>query len=139
MTVESIDKYGHCSKCHKNMIVERVVDGKVVVMFTPEHDETEFLLRDGSKMRVCLCKACKNSLDLDEPKIQKDIMGCVINGWQLEVDTLVRDEKRPDWDSERGKKHMNRYKNLTINCHSSQLAPHVIEEKKRQILEIGIK
>lgn len=134
--MDNIDRYGHCVTCHKNLIIERAVDGKVIPMFTPEHDETEFLLTDGSKMRACICKPCKENVDLDSDKVKNYVMEAVINGWQLEVDSLVNDEKRFDWNKERGELHMDKYSKLKIDCHSEKLAKHVVEERKKELIDV---
>lgn len=126
------DEYGHCVWCHKNMLVERVSDMKVIKMFTPDYDETEFLLNDGSRMRVAICKPCKaNITDEDNQKI----MACVIKGWQKEVDMLVKDEKRPDWTEERAEAHMDKYSSLQIVTNSTNLPQDICEEKLAEFKE----
>ena len=132
---DNIDKYGHCVSCHKNLVVERAIDGKVMKVFLPDKDETEFLLDDGSKMRVCICKLCKRDMDFNDPKVNKQIMEAVINGWQLEVDSLVQDEKRPEWDVERGKNHMRVYSNKKILFNSEFTENHIVEGNKSEILK----
>ena len=134
--MDNIDRYGHCVTCHKSMMVERAVDGKVIPMFTPDYAETEFLLVDGSKMRVAICKPCKEHVDLASDKVKGYVMEAVINGWQLEVDSLVKDEKRPEWDVDRGKKHMARYSALKIECPSEGLEQHVITDKVKKLREV---
>jgi hypothetical protein len=136
MEINDIDRFGHCVVCHKNMLYERVVDGKAIQMFRPEHDHTEFLMNDGSRMRVCICKPCKENVDLAMPAIQEMVMACVKRGWQLEVNTLVADEKRIDWDFDRAEKHMEKYNSLSIECHSEDVADHIIQERKEKIKEM---
>lgn len=131
--MKRIDKYGHCVNCSKMMLQERVVDGKCVVMFTPDYDTAEYLLNDGSRMRVCLCKQCKESINLSCPKKQKELMDAVKRGWELEVYGLAADEKRIDWDKERADKHMEDYNKKEIDCYAEGLADHVIEERKEKV------
>lgn len=134
MNTDNIDKYGHCVVCHKHMIVEKVIDGRVQSVFLPEHDHTEFLLNNGSRMRVCICKPCKGSVDLTSDKMHDNIMEAVIKGWQLEVNALVADDKKPEWTDITGKAHMDRVSKLDIDVHSEGIENHLIEERKNRII-----
>ena len=98
------DKYGHCCLCHKNMIIEQVIDGKVQIRFTPDKDETQYLLNDGSKMRVSICKSCKKGLT---DKDFTGIMASVMRGWEEEVKTLK-------WTKKKKRDYLNRYSKLKI-------------------------
>lgn len=100
------DCLGHCVKCHKNMLVEQVVSGELIQRFTPDYSEEEFLLDNGSKMRVAICKVCQSNLT----EIDNDsIMQCVINGWKKEI------ENNPDkWDKDKSKKYQDDYFSLKI-------------------------
>ena len=63
---------GHCSSCHKNMIIEQAVGGKIIKRFTSDYSEVEYLLSDGSKMRVPICVQCQNEkLHEDVDKIME--------------------------------------------------------------------
>ena len=33
------DKFGFCVKCHKNMIVEQIIDGRIQKRFTADYDK----------------------------------------------------------------------------------------------------
>lgn len=136
MDVDDIDRFGHCVVCHKNMLYHRIVDGKEIQMFKPDHGHTEFLLDNGSRMRVCICNSCKENVDLSKPSIQEMVMKTVVRGWQLEVNSLVADESRPDWDIERGEKYMEDYSKLNIDCHSDGISNHVVDERKKKINEM---
>lgn len=133
MTYENIDKYGHCVVCHKGLLIERVVDGKAVKIFSPDKEESEFLLDDGSRMRVCICRGCKKDVDLSNEDTQKIIMEAVINGWDLEVKSLVEDNKKPDWDSKRGKEYMDVYKKRNIVLYADKVEKHVIANRIENI------
>ena len=98
------DKYGHCVLCHRNLILEQVIDQKVQKRFHVDREETEFKLDDGSKMRVCICRPCKH--ELTEEKYKK-VMDSVIKGWQVEVSSL-------DWAKEKKEKHMEVYSKRKI-------------------------
>lgn len=115
--MDTKDRFGACVICHKDMIVERVVDGKVINMFSPEKDETIFNLDDGSIMPVSICKTCKNSVNLDDPKLHDKIMNSVVEGWQYQVDQFVSDDKRPDWTQEKADLYMEEYGVLEISSH----------------------
>ncbi len=132
--LERIDRYGHCVFCTKNMIVKRVVDGKVISMFTPDHGHTEFLLDTGSRMRVCICKKCKAKVDFSDPVIQKMIMDAVQRGWELETKTLIADDSKPEWTEEFGKKYLETMSKLNIDCHSENLDKPALDARIKQIL-----
>lgn len=100
------DCFGHCVKCHKNMLVEQVVNGELIQRFTPDYSEEEFLLDNGSKMRVAICKTCQGNLTETD---NDSIMQCVINGWKKEI------ENNPDkWSKDRSKKYQDDYFSLKI-------------------------
>ena len=44
--MDTRDRFGACVICHKDLIIEKVADGKIVKMFSPEHDQTRFNLKD---------------------------------------------------------------------------------------------
>lgn len=100
-----IDQFGYCVKCGKNMVVEKVIEGKVKISFTIDYDNEKFLLNDGSQMRVAICKTCKAILTKDD---EKEIMETVIAGWQKEVDGLK------NWSAEKKKQHMDTYSKKKI-------------------------
>ena len=99
------DEFGKCVKCHRNLITERVINGVVKKVTIPDYDQIQYLLDDGSKMRVVMCKPCK--LTLTE-KDEKPIMDSVIAGWQKEVNGLIH------WHKKKKDEYMKRYKKLKI-------------------------
>ena len=107
----SFDKFGHCVFCHKRMIIEQVIDKKVQIRFTPDYDEVQVILNTGSKMRVAICKQCKEK---EEYKDYKTIMKTVYRGWEMETDELVKDEKKKKWTKERQKQYLDRQAKLEI-------------------------
>jgi len=113
------DKYGHCVICSKNMLIEAVIGGKVEKRLTSDYDETEVLLNNGSRMRVCTCKDCKRKVS---PKMFKDIMRKVNNGWKMEVEKLA-------WDDARKQKHLDACDKLDIVCGSDGKAPDILERE----------
>lgn len=133
MSYDNIDKYGHCVSCHRNLIIERVVDGRVMKIFLPDKEETEFLLDDGSRMRVCVCRKCKETKDFKDEKFQETIMEAVVNGWRLEVDSLVSDDNKPDWTPETSKRHMDIYSKKKILIHSDSVEKHIVENRIKDI------
>ncbi len=130
---DNIDRFGHCVVCHKYMITKRVVDEKVIEMFTPDHGHTEFLLNNGSRMQVCMCNKCRENIDLTAPAIQDMIMKAVQKGWELEVKLLVADEKQPQWTEEFGKKHLETMAKLDIDTHSDTLDSVRLEERSKKL------
>ena len=140
--MDNIDRYGHCCLCHRNLIAERVADGVVIKVFLPEKEETEFLLDDESRMRVCICRTCKQTLDLNNPEVQKEIMDCAIEGWRLEtrryVDGIVVDGKQIQWSEEQRNKHMEVYSKKNIVMHSENAEKHILDSKIKELREVKI-
>lgn len=120
------DKFGHCVLCHKDLIVERTIDGKVQRMLSPEYETTEFLLDDESRMRVCVCKPCK--IDL-KPEQENAIMSSVIKGWDKEAEKL---ENLGYWKPEQRKKHMDIYSKKKIIAKSEGVSPHGLRKKFKE-------
>lgn len=113
------DRYGHCVFCSKNLLVPRVVGGKQIMMFTPDFDQTEFVITNKSRMVVCMCKPCKESVDLHNPVIHKKIMESVKLGWDME-----------HGDDKRGPKD---YHNLHILFHSEEIDDYVVQNRFQKL------
>lgn len=91
--MERYDKFGHCVKCGKCMVIEQVIDNELQYRFTADYREKELFMNDGSKMRVAICANCRDNLtENDYPTIMK----CVYNGWKEEIKMLNWDEKKKD-------------------------------------------
>ncbi len=114
------DRYGHCCKCHKDLLVPRVVGGKQIMMFTPQFDQTEFVLNNKSRMVVCMCKKCKK-MDLHDPKVQEKIMESVKLGWDMEQGN---DKRQP-----------SDYQDLSILFHSEGIDDYVVQDRFKKINE----
>ena len=117
------DRYGHCVMCHKNMLIEAVIDQKVQKRFTPDYSETEYLLDDGSKMRVAICEQCKINL---LPKDENYIMKCVLEGWRAEVEGFNH------WTREKKDNYMDRYSKRKIVCLSEKIPQDVLDKKLKE-------
>lgn len=135
---DKIDRFGHCVGCGENLLVKRVVNGRVVDMFKPIYDHTIFLLDNGSEMQVTICKKCKSTLDLNCSKVQEDIMEACIKGWDLESKILVEDESKPEWTKERANEYMKDMACLNIDCHSENLDKHVVQNRQFEILNFKV-
>lgn len=114
------DKFGHCVKCHKNMLIMEVIDGKEQQRFLPDYVEAEFMLNDGSKMRVAMCERCKSNLTDNDNEY---IMECVIKGWELEVRGF------PHWNEDKKKNYLDRYGKLEIVASSENIGVDVLKRK----------
>lgn len=119
MKIENIDKFGHCVFCHRNLIKNVVVNGKVEGVFDADKDEAYMKLNNGSLMPICICKPCKNDVNLDNPIVQTKIMDAVQEGWKLEMH-MMRDnpDKFPDWTPEKHEKLQKHYDILSIVGHN---------------------
>ena len=80
------DEYGYCVLCHRNLRYEQVINDKPMMRFSTDYDETEYLLDDGSKMRVAICKPCKNTLLTEHNSM---VMDSVKAGWAISRSDLV--------------------------------------------------
>lgn len=114
-----VDAYGHCVLCHSNLIVPRIVGGKEIMTFTPEFDQTEFVISNKSRMVVCMCKPCKAANDLSDSKIHNKIMKSVIAGWDAEMG----DNKRQPQE----------YHNLNILFHSEGIDEYVAKNRLHKL------
>lgn len=127
---DDIDKFGHCVVCHRNLIVRRVVDGKVQNTLAPEFGQTEFLMNNGSRLVVCMCRICQNTYDLSDKKIQEDIMAAVEKGWDLEHKLLVANGTITE---EVAKKEKENRKDFSLEMHSEGVTDAQIEGRKKVI------
>lgn len=125
----NFDKFGHCVLCHKNMVVEKVIDGKVQLGFTSDHMEEEFLLDDGSRMRVCMCKECNSKYD---HKDYDKIMQCVNAGWEKEM------EER-NWEDNRKENYRKKYNKLKIITSSLGKPDDVLKKELKEFKDKKIK
>ena len=132
------DRYGHCVKCARNLLLPRIVGGKEVMMFTPEFDQTEFVISNKSKMVVCMCKTCKASVDLTDPDVQSDIMDSVKAGWDMEMGVvgLNKPEAKEDIKELKVKKDVRapkHYNELSILFHSEGIDDYVIQNRLKEL------
>jgi hypothetical protein len=47
-----------CRNCGKLLQTTQYVDGKIVTRLTPDYRVTQYVMSDGSKMRVAVCQEC---------------------------------------------------------------------------------
>jgi hypothetical protein len=126
-TTIDYDIYGHCVKCHKNLRIKEVFNNEYRERWLPTKNETEYMLDDGSCMRVTMCTPCKNKLTLSD-KENKEIMDIVIRGWDRESDMLVADKDRPSWTKESKDKYMKAYSKKYIVMNSENIDKKVLKE-----------
>lgn len=128
---DNIDRFGHCCVCHRNMMTKRVVDNKVIDMFLPEHDHTDFLLNNASIMKVCMCKNCKLKVNLDSETVHGYIMEACLKGWELETKILVEDKQ---WTQEQANNYLINMGKLNIHCHAEHLDKSNLQNKQKELL-----
>lgn len=104
------DCWGHCVITGKPLYTEKVIDGEVQKVPTPDMTHMTMLLEDGSLMRVCVSKQAKKLFKSSKESLQF-IMNKVIKGWDKETDELVKDGR---WDKERKQKYMKEYSKKKI-------------------------
>ncbi len=120
------DKFGHCVVCHQNMLIEKVIDNKVVRVLKPIYEETEYLLDDGSTMNVAICRFCKNELT---EKDNDYVMKCVKRGWELELEMLN------DWSEAKKKDYLDRYSKKEIVANSEGMVSDIKSRKLQEYRE----
>ena len=112
------DKYGYCVLCHRNLRYEQVINDKVMMRFSTDYEETEYLLNDGSKMRVAICKPCKEKLTEEH---HTQVMDCVKAGWVEEVKTLP-------WSDKKKQDYIDIYSQKEIVCFSNGVPDDVLKK-----------
>ena len=120
------DKFGYCVKCHARLITTKVIEGVEKTVFLPERAETQFLLDDGSKMRVCICIHCKDKLQVGD---YKEIMKSVVKGWEKEIENF------PHWSTERKIEYIKTYSKKEIVAKSEGLDNYTLEDKMKKFKE----
>lgn len=125
MTRPNYDVFGHCVKCHRNLLIQEVIDGKVAQRFHPDHGHVEYLLDDGSRMRVCMCQPCQSILD-DSDETRDAIMHCVIDGWKHEVETYSH------WDESKKREYINEYFKKKLIVKSDRMPKDHLDKKLKE-------
>ncbi len=124
LTIEiDYDKYGHCVSCHRYLMLEKLIDGKIVEVNHPDYGEEEFLLNDGSRMRVAICVKCKDKITKSD---ETDIMKSVIRGWATEIQYIKH------WTDDMRKKYMKVYSKKRILMKSTGVRPEITDEAFRK-------
>lgn len=118
------DKFGYCVFCHKYLMEEKVMEGEVQLVFTKDRKETVFMLDDGSQMRVCICKGCKENLKESDHNV---IMQSVVKGWEKEVESLVH------WTEDQRIDHMVKYSKKKILFKSEGMKEKEAKEKFKKV------
>jgi hypothetical protein len=137
------DVYGHCCLCHTNLLLPRVVGGKEIMMFTPDFDQTEFVLNNKSRMVVCMCKPCKASVNLSDADVHAQIMESVIAGWDMEMGSVATPEEPQAKNVEPLMQKMllekqevrapKGYKDLSILFHSEGIDDYVVQNRFKEL------
>lgn len=73
MKIDDIDKFGNCVSCHRHLVENRIIGGKVTGVLHPDASDSFFRLNTGSILVVPICKPCKNGKDLNDPLVQSEI------------------------------------------------------------------
>ncbi len=112
-------------------------------MFDGDYREMNFILNDGSNMRVATCEACllkyEGMNEVDKEKENKSVMANVYAGWEYEAQILVADKKKTEWDDKKRENYLSRYKQLEIVTNTDKLDPAVVERKYKKHLKLGTK
>lgn len=125
------DVYGHCVVCHENLMVEQAIDGEVIKRFVGKQTHTDFVLSDGSIMRVMICKPCLKALKEED---HEEIMNCVIRGWDVETDLLIAN-KRKGWDKQKKDAYMEKYSKLSIAFKDDGLSEDLRKHKYKKYIK----
>src|ERR1700741_5625957 len=105
MEIKDIDKFGNCVSCHRNLVKNVVLNGKVEGVMDADADTSYFKLTNGSILVVPICKPCKATMNLDDPIVHDTIMKSVQEGWTLEMHMMKNNpDKFKDFNSEKEEK-----------------------------------
>ena len=114
MKIDNIDKFGNCVFCHRNLIKNVILNGKIQGLLDPDADTSFFKLTNGSILVVPICKPCKRDVNLIDPIVQSHIMESVNNGWELEFHHMkANKDKFPD-HTELKEQELKEYYNTCI-------------------------
>lgn len=114
MKVDNIDKFGHCILCHRNLLKNVALSGKIEPCFDPDKDEAWLKLNTGSMMSISVCKKCKSNTDFESIDNKKKVLEAVNNGWELEMDLMLKNkEKFPEFNEEKRNKLKQLYSSIT--------------------------
>jgi hypothetical protein len=61
-----------CRNCGKLLQTTQYVDRQIVTRLTPDYRETQYVMSDGSKMRVAVCQECLKG-EVKDDKIIKTV------------------------------------------------------------------
>lgn len=109
MKVDNIDKFGNCVFCHRNLVKNVVLNGKIDVVFDADRDHIHCQFNNGSYTDIPVCKPCKKDLDFNAPDIREQIMEQVKLGWELEIDHMDRNAAKFQGWNEKAKKSLKDY------------------------------
>ncbi len=126
------DLHGHCVVCHENMSVIQIIGGKPERRLTGKYAEEDYLLNDGSTMRVAICKDCKKELN-DDSTERTRIMDCVFKGWEHELKNYSH------WDEEKKKTHLRMYSKKKIVTRTRGLGLDMLDKKLKHFNNKGNK
>lgn len=116
--INDIDKFGNCVFCHRHLVKNMVIGGKVEGVLDADASDSFFKLNTGSILVVPICKPCKKNVDLSNVDTQKSILEEVNNGWELEIHHMKNNpDKFKDFDSEKESKLRELYAGLNIVSH----------------------
>jgi hypothetical protein len=124
------DLHGHCVKCHEDMSIVEIIDGKPERRLTGKYMEEEYLLNDGSNMRVAICKDCQGKLKDDEEE-RISIMTCVYTGWEHELKNYSH------WSNEKKVNHLKVYKKKAIVTRTRGLGKDLLQKRLKKFNNKG--
>jgi len=118
MKINDIDKFGNCVSCHRQLVRNVVVGGKVQGILDSDASDSFFRLNTGSILVVPICKSCKKNIKLSDPETHDKILAEVMNGWELEIHHMKRNpEHFKDFTPEKEKALRDMYSGLKIVKH----------------------
>ena len=88
MKINDISHFGNCIGCHRHLVHNKVVGGKVEGVLHADASDSFFKLNNGSILVVPICKPCKATMNLNKPAVHKKIWEAVNLGWQLEINHM---------------------------------------------------
>jgi hypothetical protein len=118
--IKDIDKFGNCVCCHRHLVENKVIGGKVIGVLHPDASDSFFKLNNGSILVVPICKPCKLTMNLDDAIVQSNILSEVNNGWQLEINHMkAHPEHFADFTLDKENNLKSMYAGLNIVSHEA--------------------
>lgn len=126
----TLSEFAPCVICKKNLITNKVIDGKVQKVFIADQGLSEFMLNNGSILTVCMCKTCKGCYDLHDLRVHDLVIKGCMDGWNVETQILVDGNH---WDNKQRNDYLNKMNELSIHSNIDNLDKNKLEDLSKKV------